>query len=97
MFNELGCKRLSDSNGLAPQYLTRKFKYIRDNHNCNTTQAAAGQLALPPLIHGNDIECSKSSFSYSGVKLWKSIVSTVRNSQDIDSFKDMYKIHYFKQ
>ena len=84
-------------HSLAPQYLTRKFKYVRDNHNCNTRQAAAGQLALPPLTHGNDIECFKSSFSYSGVKLWNGIDSTVRNSQDIGSFKDMYKRHYFKQ
>ena len=110
MFSELGWERLSDRNqyfkalmmfkslhSLAPQYLTRKFKYVRDNHNCNTRQAAAGQLALPPLNHGNDIECFKSSFSYSGVKLWNGIDSTVRNSQDIGSFKDMYKRHYFKQ
>ena len=36
-------------NLVAPQYLTRKFKYVSDIHNCNTRQAAAGQLALPPL------------------------------------------------
>ena len=62
MFSELGWKCLSDRNfqsahGFAPQYLTRKFKYIRGNHNSNTRQAAAGQLALPPLTHGYDIEC----------------------------------------
>ena len=50
--------------------------------------AAAGQLVLPPLIHGNDIECFKSSFSYIGVKSWNSIDSTVRNSLDSGSFKD---------
>ena len=93
MFCELGWERLLDGNqhfkafmmykpfhSLAPQYSTRKFKYVRDNYNCNTRQAAAGQLVLPPLTH---IECFKSSFSYSEVELWKSIDSTVRNSQDI--------------
>ena len=84
-------------HSLAPQYLTRKFKYVCGNHHCNTRPAAAGQLALPPLTHGNDIECFKSSFSYSVVKLWNSIGSTVRNSQDIVSFKNMYKRNYFKQ
>ena len=62
MFNELRWERLSDRNqyfkalmmyislhNLAPQYLTRKFKYVSDIHNCNTRQAAAGQLALPSL------------------------------------------------
>ena len=34
---------------------------------------------------------------YSGVRLWNGIDSTVRNSQAIGSFKDMYKRHYFKQ
>ena len=91
MFSELGWERLSDHNqyfkalmmykslhSLAPQYFTRKFKYVRDSQNCNTRQAAAGQLALPPLTHGNDIECIKSSLSYSRVKLWNGIDSTVR-------------------
>ena len=110
MFNELHWERLSDRNqyfkalmmykslhNLAPKYLTRKFKYVSDIHNCNTRQAAAGQLALPPLTHGNDIECFKNSFSYSGVKLWNSVDPTVRNAQDVNSFKNMYKSHYFKQ
>ena len=111
MFNELHWEHLSDRNqyfkalmmykslhNLAPQYLTRKFKYVSDIHNCNTRQAAAGQLALPPLTHGNDIECFMNSFSYSGVKLWNSVdPPTVRNAQDVNSFKNMYKSHYFKQ
>ncbi len=108
MFNALRWETLSDRNDyfkslmmyksincLAPCYLTRKFNYVRDNHRCNTRHAAAGQLALPPLNHGHDLECFKNSFSYSGVKLWNSISQIVRNSNDVQSFKNVYKSHYF--
>ena len=82
-------------NDLAPQYLQDKFNYVRDNHNVNTRQAAAGQLALPPLSHGNDIECFKYSFSYGGVKLWNNIDPVLRNSVNMSAFKKMYKSCYF--
>lgn len=108
MFNKLGWESLSDRNdyfkalmmykslnNIAPCYLSKKFNYVRDNHNCNTRQAAAGQLAFPPLNHRNDLECFKNSFSYSGVQLWNFINPIVRNSNDMQSFKSVYKNYYF--
>ena len=108
MFGKLGWERLTDRNkyfkslmmyktlhNLAPPYLTSKFSFVRDNHARNTRQAAAGQLALPPVSNGYDIECFKHSFSYSGVKLWNGIDPNVKNSCDVHSFKTMYKSHYF--
>ena len=44
-------------NGLAPSYLQSKFSYVRDHHERDTRQSAAGLLALPLLT--NDIECNK--------------------------------------
>ena len=43
-------------NGLSPTYLQNKFKYVRDNHGCNTRQSPAGLLSLPLLSHGSNIE-----------------------------------------
>jgi hypothetical protein len=110
MFKELKWERLSVRNqyfkalmmykslhNLAPQYLCNKFNYVSEIHNRNTRQAAAGQLALPPLTNGNDIECFKHAFTYSGVKLWNDIDPVVRNSLNHSSFKEMYKSRYFKQ
>ena len=84
-------------NNLAPQYLAKKFSYISDVHQCNTRQAAVGNLALPPLSNGHDIEGYKHSYAYSGVNLWNSITHLVRNTVNVNGFKRMYKSHYFKQ
>ncbi len=43
------------SQNLAPQYLADKLQYTSDVHQCNTRQAAVGNLALPPLRNGHDI------------------------------------------
>jgi len=110
MFHELKWERLSDRmqyfkalmmykciNDLAPQYLRNKFHFVSEIHNRNTRQAAAGQLALPPLSNGHDTECYKHSFTYSGVKLWNNVDPLVRNSVNLHCFKKLYKGHYFKQ
>ena len=64
-------------------------------HNVNTRQATAGQLALPPSSNGYDLECFKSSFMYNGVKLWNEIESGIRNSVNVEIFKQNYKTVYF--
>ena len=86
-------------NGLAPNYLASSFKCISTTHNVNTRQATADhdQLALPPLSNGNDLECFKSSFMYSGVKLWNDIDPEIRNSINVHIFKQQYKSVYFKK
>ena len=74
-------------NGLAPDYLSNKFNYISSTHGVNTRQAAAGQLALPPWSNGNDIECFKSSFMYSGVKLWNDLDNEIRHSVNVQTLE----------
>ena len=108
MFKVLGWERLQTRNeyfkalmmykslnGLVPHYLATMFKYISTTHNVNTRQATAGQLALPPLSNGYDIDCFKSSFMYNGVKLWNDIDIEIRNSVNVQSFKQKYKSVYF--
>ncbi len=110
MFNDLKWEQLSVRyqyfralmvfkclNNLAPQYLADKFQYISDIHQCNTRQAAVGNLALPPLRNGHDIEGYKHSFTFSGVKVWNTINPLIRNSANINGFKKLYKSEYFKQ
>ena len=80
-------------NGLSPAYLSEKFNYVANKHNVNTRQAATGLLALPPCINGSDTEYYKSSFSYSGVKIWNGINSDIRRSQTLHTFKTRYKSH----
>ena len=65
-------------NGLSPTYLQNKFKYVRDNHGCNTRQSTAGLLSLPPLSHGSDIESFKYCFSCNAVNVWNNIETSVR-------------------
>ena len=84
-------------NGIAPEYLSSMFNYISTTHNRQTRQATAGQLALPPVCNGHDIECFKLSFAYNGVKLWNNIDVQIRNSMNVQIFKQQYKGTYFKQ
>ena len=58
-------------------------------------QAAAGQLVLSSWLDGNDIECIKFSFMYSGVELWNDKFSEIRNSANVQTFKFKYKKAYF--
>ena len=82
-------------NGLSPTYLQNKFKYVRDNHGCNTRQSTAGLLSLPPLSHGSEIESFKYCFSYNAVNVWNNIETSVRNSLNVQSFKHVYKTYYW--
>ena len=108
MFKMLGWERLQTRNdyfkalmvfkslnGLAPHYLANMFNYVSTTHDISTRQAIAGHLALPPVSNGHDIDCFKSSFSYSGVKLWNKIDIDIRNSLNVQSFKRNYKHTYF--
>ena len=79
----------------APVRLERNLRYISTTHGVNTRQAAAGQLALPPWSNGNDSKCFKSSFMYSGVKLWNDLDTEIRNSVNVQTFKFKYKKAYF--
>jgi len=110
MFNTLGWERLETRsdyfkslmmfkslNGLAPDYLANMFTLLSATHDVNTRQAAAGQLALPPTENGHDIECFKSSFSYSGVQLWNNLDIDLRNSNNVQSFKKQFKRSYFRR
>ena len=83
-------------NGLAPEYISSMFNYVNATHTRQTRQATAGQLALPPLCNGKDIECFKSSFAYNGVKMWNTIDVPLRNSDNVQVFKQQYKSTYFK-
>ena len=83
-------------NGLAPEYISSMFNYVNATHTRQTRQATAGQLSLPPLCNGNDIECFKSSFAYNGVKMWNTIDVQLRNSDNVQVFKQQYKSTYFK-
>ena len=108
MFRELKWQSLSDRNtyfnalmvfkclnGLAPPYLQNKFSYVRDKHERNTRQSTAGLLALPPLSNGNDLESFKHCFSYNGVNIWNCIETCIRNSLNVQSFKDLYKTYFW--
>ena len=108
MFRILGWERLQTRNDyfkalmvykslndLAPHYLANMFNYISTTHDVNTRQAAAGQLTLPPVSNGHDLDSFKSSFSYSGVKLWNKTDIDIRNSLNVQSFKRNYKRTFF--
>ena len=108
MFRKLHWQRLSDRkkyftalmvfkslNGLAPQYLQSKFNFVRDIHERNTRYSTAGLLALPPVTNGADLESFRYCFSYDGVKVWNCIESCIRNSFNVQCFKNLYKTYYW--
>ena len=69
-------------NGLAPEYLTRKF-IQRSDVNPYIPRDCENKLAIP-LSRTNYL---KNSFSYSGATLWNSLPSEARQASSLKIFR----------
>ena len=72
-------------NGIAPQYLTSKFKkrskiYTRNTRNANTIQM--------PLFRTAE---GQRTFAYRGAKIWNNLNADVRENANLRSFKKTLK------
>ena len=56
-------------NGMAPQILCSKLRYIKDEHGFRTRQATNDHLIVPDI---RTTQC-KRNFFYSGPKYWNSL------------------------
>ena len=78
-------------SGLAPEYLSKAIVPTNSNQSYNTRFSSQDNLILPKP----NTELYKSSFSYSGPKLWNSLTSEIKKSNSICEFKHLYKSFYF--
>lgn len=101
MFHELGWlpvnKRLKYNkavftykavNNLSPQYITDLLKPMSETHSRTLRSSVNGALAVPR----SRSSLFDRSFSYSAPRLWNSIPTSIRNSSNLNSFKNNIKL-----
>ena len=71
--------------GLLPPVFDEMFKTNSDNHEYNTRHASDLQYPKNQLAFGNKSIC------YQGVEIWNNIPNHIRNSQNLNCFKNAYK------
>ena len=71
-------------NGLTPDYLTTLFRQVQHQYRTRHVESAALQCPKPRL------ECFRRSFRYSGVKIWNSLPSAVKQANSLAQFKTKY-------
>ena len=70
-------------NGQAPEYLSEKFISCKDVYNYSLRSASSGCLHIPRP----NSEFLKRTFKYSGLIVWNSIPSHIKDINKIDNFK----------
>lgn len=70
-------------NPLSPTYLSSKFHFLRDDHNCQLRSSDSLVLSFP--IHRSN--CMSESFTVEAVRLWNGIPINIRRSVSRTSFK----------
>lgn len=78
-------------NGAAPVRLMDELVMSADTHVIPTRLAANGNVHIPEP----KCELYRNSFRYQGATTWNSLPSQLKNLQDINEFKYMYKRIYF--
>ena len=87
----LSCLMFNVLNGLAPKYMSAMFCKISAKHNVNTRSASEGDL----YVKRAHKEVGKKSLSYRGAEAWNNLCTEVRNSENINQFKDNYLAKYY--
>ncbi len=72
-------------NGLAPPYMSSLFNQAKNVHSHNTRFGANNSL--------HSSRQHQKSFSYYGMKIWKSLPMKIRDSKTVESFKKQCKEH----
>ena len=78
-------------NGLAPEYLSNVIVPANSNQSYNTRFSSQDNLIVPKP----NTESFKSSFTYSGPKIWNSLTPEIKKSNSVFEFKHSYKSLYF--
>ena len=86
----LGSLMFKCMNGMAPQYLTDKFRCANDVHDRNTRNSTNNNLYVPrPRT-----EKFKQSLAFAGSKTWNSLPTDVREAGSLQCFKQTIKRAY---
>ena len=85
------CCELSQSNDLAPQYLTSKFTKRSNIHTRNTRTRNSLQIPLYKTAIG------QRTFSYRGANTWNNLHNELRQSASLASFKRALKETLLRQ
>ena len=80
-------------SGLAPDYMSDLLIQANDSNVYNTRFSSQNNL----IVQRPKTETFKSSFSFSGPKLWNSLSSEIKNCKNVFDFKRLYKSTYFER
>lgn len=73
-------------NNICPSYLADSFKLTRSVHRLNLRSTDSNTL----YVHKPNIELYRSSFVYSGSKIWNDLPVCVKTAKSVFEFKRKY-------
>ena len=79
-------------HGLAPTHMINELEMVCERHAYSTRNADSLNVVVPKP----NLECFKRSFRFSGAKVWNSLPNKLQNMQSVNSFKQLYKLMFFK-
>ena len=75
----------------APTWLMNNILMASENHNVITRHATELNVVVPKP----NVEIFRKSFHYQGASVWNSLPVNIKYATTLNSFKYMYKRHYF--
>ena len=78
-------------NELAPGYLWNLIVSANNKESYDTRFSSSDKFLVPKP----NIELYKSSFSFSGPKVWNSLPNEIKTSKTVFEFKNSYKLLNF--
>ena len=85
------CLMFKCIHGIAPNYLSDQVTLLSEVSPYNTRRANSLDVIVPTV----NKSIFKRSLSYNGAIIWNSIPDSIRNADDLQSFKLKYKRFYF--
>ena len=78
-------------NGIAPIHLINEISLTSEIHGRYTRSAQQNNVQIPKP----NLEQFKKSFKYHGAVTWNSLPAELKQAENIDRFKHLYKQIYF--
>ena len=79
---------------LSPACFSNYFTWIKNVHSFSTRQSKRGDLFA---LHCNTTQYGHRSFHYSGVRLWTSLPTDMRNSVSFSIFRSKIKSYFLSK
>ena len=80
-------------HGEAPQWLNNNILMACESHNIATRNASHLNVCIPKITK----EIFKHLFQHHGAKYWNDLPDSIKEASSTNTFKKLYKSHFFKK